>query len=208
MCACVSTTASSLPEAKGAWLRSRNSRRPWKRRASISTFLPELVVSRCREPVTVCAAPRKVRVVGTRRNLLRGPRERDIRHAGRRRGSRSGRSGGRGQGWRARRAEVGPVRLEGADVEDLLLLGGALLEPLPRRLRIGKGIGAAAPLGQPCAVVYDAQHLPPERVVEPVEVLAHVLVQRRSGRLGGHAVHRDGDAVQRPEAVVVAIAER
>src|SRR5437870_1183338 len=60
MCACVRTTASSLPLVQGARFRSRSSFRPWNSPASIKTRLPDAVVRRWREPVTVWAAPRKV----------------------------------------------------------------------------------------------------------------------------------------------------
>src|ERR671935_1859367 len=60
MCACVRITASSLPAVHASQLRRRSSLRPWNRPASIRTRLPDAVVSRWREPVTVCAAPRNV----------------------------------------------------------------------------------------------------------------------------------------------------
>src|SRR5262249_37022507 len=159
-------TASSLPAVQSAQLRSRSSLRPWKRPASIMTRLPELVVSRWRDPVTVCAAPRKVRVVTSPR--LSGGGRPAQRHVGSR-----GRAGRRRPRIfaRPRGAEVRAVRLESAYIEYLFLLRLPPLQPLPGGLRVGEGVGVGPPARHPRPVVGHAQHLPPERVVEPVEVL-------------------------------------
>src|SRR5207248_11748576 len=60
MWACVRITASSFPAVQGSQFRRRRSLRPWNRPASIRMRLPDEVVRRWREPVTVRAAPRKV----------------------------------------------------------------------------------------------------------------------------------------------------
>src|SRR5690242_12418333 len=64
MCACVRTTASAAIASGGSLaLRARaSSRRPWYMPQSMRS-LPALVSTRCIEPVTSCAAPRKRTVV-------------------------------------------------------------------------------------------------------------------------------------------------
>src|SRR4051812_24509064 len=70
MCACVRMTASSGPAVHGCQFRRRSSLRPWKRPASIRMRLPDAVVSRCRDPVTVCAAPRNMSVATARHSAI------------------------------------------------------------------------------------------------------------------------------------------
>src|SRR5437667_1220135 len=60
MWACVRITESSFPAVHGSQFRRRRSLRPWNRPASIRMRLPDAVVRRWRDPVTVWAAPRKV----------------------------------------------------------------------------------------------------------------------------------------------------
>src|SRR5438132_11055425 len=99
------------------------------------------------------------------------------------RGGRGGRRRGAGRGGRGFRHGTDAVAVEDRQAELLFLLGDLLAQPRSRLLGLGECVGARRPARETRAIVDDAERLVPESVVELLEMLAEVRLERMRGYL-------------------------